>query len=117
MPKIMPTHFIPIDRRADNRISAPMTVIIGNTPYDIANWSFGGIKIANYYGPLQLFDQSILKVLVQTAGPGCLFKIKAEVKRYNSLDNSLAMVFRNLDTLPKITLNRYFEEQIAYGQD
>ena len=33
------------ERRKNKRSSAPMTVVIGNTPYAIDNWSFCGIKI------------------------------------------------------------------------
>jgi len=64
----------PEDRRVSPRICAPMTVVIGNTPYAIQNWSLGGMKIANYYGPLQPPDKADVRVLVPTAGPGPCFR-------------------------------------------
>lgn len=104
------------DRRRDRRISSPMTVVIGNTPYAIENWSLGGLKIANYYGALQPPDQADVKVLVPTAGPGALFQTVARVRRYDPSDVSLSVAFEGLDILAQATLNRYFQERVAYGQ-
>ena len=103
------------DRRKNERSSAPMTVVIGNTPYAISNWSCGGIKISNYYGVLQPTHKAKLRVLVPLAGPGAIFQAYGEVKRYDSGDLSLSMSFENLDRLASGTLNRYFLEQTAYN--
>jgi hypothetical protein len=104
------------ERRDTKRISAPMTVVIGNTPYAIDNWSLGGMKIANYYGALQPPDRADIKVLVPTAGPGALFQTTAEVRRYDSSDVSLSITFEGLDMLARATLNRYLQERMAHGQ-
>jgi hypothetical protein len=104
------------ERRENRRISAPMTVVIGNTPYAIDNWSLDGMKIANYYGALQPPDHAEIKVLVPTAGPGALFQTKAKVNRYDSRDVSLAISFESLDILARATLNRYLQERMAHGQ-
>lgn len=103
------------DRRKNERSRAPMTVVIGNTPYAISNWSCGGIKISNYYGVLQPAHKAKLRVLVPLAGPGAIFHAYGEVMRYDSDDLSLSMSFENLDRLASGTLNRYFLEQIAYN--
>ena len=103
------------DRRKNARSSAPMTVVIGNTPYAIGNWSCGGIKISNYYGVLQPNHKAKLRVLVPLAGPGAIFHAYGEVMRYDSDDLSLSLSFENLDRLASGTLNRYFLEQIAYN--
>ena len=103
------------DRRKNERSSAPMTVVIGNTPYAIGNWSCGGIKISNYYGVLQPTHKAKLRVLVPLAGPGAIFHAFGEVMRYDSDDLSLSLSFENLDRLASGTLNRYFLEQIAYN--
>jgi len=103
------------DRRKNARSSAPMTVVIGNTPYAIGNWSCGGIKISNYYGVLQPTHKAKLRVLVPLAGPGAIFHAYGEVMRYDSDDLSLSLSFENLDRLASGTLNRYFLEQIAYN--
>jgi len=103
------------DRRKNERSSAPMTVVIGNTPYAISNWSCGGIKISNYYGVLQPAHKAKLRVLVPLAGPGAIFHACGEVNRYDSDDLSLSMSFENLDRLASGTLNRYFLEQTAYN--
>tara|TARA_B100000614_G_scaffold168553_1_gene150182 strand:+ start:89 stop:472 length:384 start_codon:yes stop_codon:yes gene_type:complete len=103
------------DRRKNERSSAPMTVVIGNTPYAIGNWSCGGIKISNYYGVLQPTHKAKLRVLVPLAGPGAIFHAYGEVKRYDSDDLSLSMSFENLDRLASGTLNRYLLEQMAYN--
>ena len=105
------------ERRRDNRSCAPMTVVIGNTPYAIENWSFGGIKISNYYGTLQPPKKAQIKVLVPTTGPGALFQTSGEAKRYDPFDVSLSMTFEKLDMPTKETLNRYFLEQIAYDHE
>ncbi|MBH66911.1 MAG: hypothetical protein CMM58_01010 [Rhodospirillaceae bacterium] len=105
------------ERRKDNRSFAPMTVVIGNTPYAIENWSFGGIKISNYYGTLQPPKKAQIKVLIPTTGPGALFQTSGEAKRYDPCDVSLSMAFDNLDMPTKETLNRYFLEQIAYDSE
>ena len=104
------------DRRKNERSSAPMTVVIGNTPYAIGNWSCGGIKISNYYGVLQPTHKAKLRVLVPLAGPGAIFHAYGEVKRYDSDDLSLSLSFENLDRLASGTLNRYLLEQIAYNK-
>ncbi len=104
------------DRRGSRRISAPMTIVIGNTPYAIDNWSTEGMKIANYYGALQPSDRAEVRVLVPTAGPGALFKATAEVKRYDPSDVSLSITLEGLDMLARATLNRYLNERMAYGQ-
>jgi hypothetical protein len=104
------------DRRGNRRIHAPMTVVIGNTPYAIDNWSLGGMKIANYYGALQPPDQAEIRVLVPTAGPGALFQATAAVRRYDPNDVSLAITFEGLDMLAQATLNRYLRERMAHGQ-
>ena len=102
------------ERRKNTRSTAPMTVVIGNTPYAIENWSFGGIKISNYYGVLQPPCKAKIKVLVPTAGPGALFQTSGAAKRYNPQEVSLSMAFDELDIPAKETLNRYFQERIAY---
>ena len=104
------------DRRKNKRSIAPMTVVIGNTPYAIGNWSCGGIKISNYYGVLQPTHKAKLRVLVPLAGPGAIFHAYGEVKRYEPDDLSLSMSFENLDRLASGTLNRYFLEQAAYNK-
>ena len=104
-----------LDRRNARRVQAPITVVIGTTPYAIDNWSIDGMKIANYYGPLQPTDKADVKVLVPTAGPGALFHAKANVCRYDSRDVSLAISFENLDISARATLNRYFQERVAHG--
>ena len=103
------------DRRKNERSNAPMTVVIGNTPYAIGNWSCGGVKISNYYGVLQPTHKAELRVLVPLAGPGAIFHAYGEVKRYDSDDLSLSMSFENLDRLASGTLNRYLLEQMAYN--
>ena len=104
------------ERRESRRISSPMTVVIGNTPYAIENWSLGGMKIADYYGPLQPLDKAEVRILVPTAGPGALFQTKAEVCRYDPRDVSLSVSFQSLDIPARATLNRYLQERIVYGQ-
>lgn len=104
------------ERRGTRRISAPMTVVIGNTPYAIENWSLGGMKIANYYGPLQPLDKTKVRILVPTAGPGALFQTNTEVRRYDPRDVSLSVSFQSLDILARATLNRYLQERVVYGQ-
>jgi hypothetical protein len=104
------------DRRGHRRISAPMTIVIGNTPYAIDNWSLDGMKIANYYGALQPPDRAEVKVLVPTAGPGALFQATAKVKRYDPSDVSLSITLEGMDMLARATLNRYLHERMAHGQ-
>jgi hypothetical protein len=104
------------DRRESRRIKAPMTVVIGKTPYAIDNWSLRGMKIANYYGALQPPDRAEIRVLVPTAGPGALFQTMVAVRRYNSSDVSLAIIFEDLDMLAWTTLNQYLNERMAHGQ-
>jgi hypothetical protein len=104
------------ERRGSRRISAPMTIVIGNTPYAIDNWSVEGMKIANYYGALQPPDRTEVRVLVPTAGPGALFRATAEVKRYDPSDVSLSIRLEGMDMLARATLNRYLNERVAHGQ-
>ena len=53
------------ERRRDRRIDAPMTIVIGNTPYGIGDWSPSGARIVDYVGSLgpgdvaQLIDREI----------------------------------------------------------
>src|SRR3546814_9982453 len=71
----------PADRRRDRRIDAPMTVVIGNTPYAIGDWSPAGARIVDYAGPLLPGDLAHLRVLVPTAGPGAMFRTEGRVRR------------------------------------
>ncbi|MBT5263415.1 MAG: PilZ domain-containing protein [Rhodospirillaceae bacterium] len=100
------------DRRQAQRLQAPMTVVIGNTPYAITNWSLSGVKIADYYGDLAPPDDADLRVLVPTAGPGALFQTEAEVRRREEDTPELAVAFKDLDPLARQTLNRYFHDRI-----
>ena len=103
-----------IERREYQRSSSPLTTVIGNTPYAIANWSFSGFKIASYYGILQPPRITKLKILVPTAGPGALFQTFIETVRYEPSDVSLSVKFRCLDISNKRILNRYFQEHLIY---
>lgn len=105
----------PVDRRRNRRISAPMTVVIGNTPYAVGDWSLGGFKLLDYAGPLAPGDQAPLRVLVPTAGPGSLFRATGRVRRVDMAETSLGMALDRLDTIAFDTLNRYFRERLVRG--
>ena len=92
-----------------------MTVVIGNTPYAIGNWSCGGIKISNYYGYSNQLIKPNLEYWSHLLVLVLFFMPTAEVKRYEPDDLSLSMSFENLDRLASGTLNRYFLEQAAYN--
>jgi hypothetical protein len=62
------------DRRESRRIKAPMTVVIGKTPYAIDNWSLRGMKIANYYGALQPPDRAKIRFWCQRRGQARYFR-------------------------------------------
>src|SRR3546814_13211441 len=64
----------PADRRRDRRIDAPMTVVIGNTPYAIGDRTPAGARIVDYAGPLLPGDPAHLRVLVPTDGTGAMFR-------------------------------------------
>lgn len=101
-----------IERRRDHRIDAPMTVVIGNTPYAIGDWSLSGARIIDYAGPLAPGDVAPLRVLVPTAGPGALFRTEGRVLRVDSDSGALGLAFESLDTIAFTTLNRYFRERL-----
>lgn len=103
------------DRRRDRRIDAPMTVVIGNTPYAIGDWSLGGARIVDYVGTLEPGDVAQLRVLVPTAGPGALFRTEGRVQRIDADSGSLGLEFEELDTVAFATLNRYFRERLFRG--
>ena len=103
----------PSERRRDRRIDAPMTVVIGNTPYAIGDWSLGGARLVDYVGTLTPGDIAQLRVLVPTAGPGALFRTDGRVHRVDS--GSLGLEFEDLDTVAFATLNRYFQERLFRG--
>ena len=104
-----------VERRRNQRSCAPLTVVIGNTPYAIENWSCSGMKIANYYGILQPPAKTKIKVLIPTAGQGALFQTSIETVRYSAIDVSLSIEFESLNISAKRTLNRYFQEQYIYN--
>ncbi|MDC0998771.1 hypothetical protein N8248_01010 [Rhodospirillaceae bacterium] len=103
-----------IERRKSHRNCSPLTTVIGNTPYAIANWSFCGMKIASYYGVLQPPKVTKLKILVPTTGSGALFQTSIEAIRYDPSDISLSVKFQSLNISNKATLRRYFQEQLVY---
>jgi hypothetical protein len=103
------------DRRQAGRMNAPMTVVLGNTPYITEDWRLGGMRINGYYGNLRPKDRARIRVLVPTAGPGALFTTSASVRRYNRDSTELAVAFEGLDPVAISTLNRYYRERIAYG--
>ena len=104
-----------VERRKNQRSCAPLTIVIGNTPYAIENWSCSGMKIANYYGILQPHAKTKIKILIPTAGPGALFQTSIETIRYSASDVSLSIAFKSLDISARRTLNRYFQEQYIYN--
>lgn len=103
------------ERRRDRRIDAPMTVVIGNTPYAIGDWSVGGARIVDYVGSLAPGDRAQLRVLVPTAGPGALFRAEGRVQRVDAESGSLGFEFERLDAVAFATLNRYFQERLFRG--
>jgi hypothetical protein len=103
------------DRRRDRRISAPMTVVIGNAPYAIGDWSLSGLRVLEYSGALEPGDSTPMRVFVPTAGPGALFRTAGEVRRKDFADGSVGVAFRDLDSIAFDTLNRYFRERLVRG--
>lgn len=103
------------ERRTSHRMVAPMTVVIGNTPYAILDWSLSGMRVAGYRGTLRPEDETRVRVLVPTAGPGALFHAKGRVCRYEEDDEVLALSFQAMDPSATSTLNRYYLERIVYG--
>jgi len=105
----------PAERRRDRRIEAPMTVVIGNTPYAIGDWSPSGARIVDYAGSLAPGDLAQIRVLVPTAGPGALFRTEGRVQRVDAESGSLGLEFESLDIVASATLNRYFRERLFRG--
>lgn len=103
------------DRRRDRRMTAPMTAVIGNTPYAIGDWSLGGVRILDYFGSLETGDVASIRVLVPTAGPGALFHATGEVRRRDPDDGELGMAFSGLDGIAFDTLSRYLRERLLRG--
>ena len=103
------------DRRRARRISAPMTVVIGNAPYAIGDWSLGGLRVLEYSGALEPGDSTAMRVFVPTAGPGALFRTSGEVRRKDEDDGSVGVAFNDLDSVAFDTLNRYFRERLLHG--
>ena len=101
------------ERRRDPRIVAPMTVIIGEVPYGIRNWSLGGVKLDCYAAGLGPSDRTPLLIMLPTAGPGSRVAANAEVHRMTVTDRTTVLRFETLDALAIRTLNRYFFEQAA----
>lgn len=104
-----------MDRRRDRRMTAPMTAVIGATPYAIGDWSLGGLKILDYYGSLSEGDHTGLRVLVPTAGPGALFHANGNVKRKLEEEAIIGVCFDPLDGIAFDTLNRYLRERLLRG--
>lgn len=115
MPSPAATESRPCERRRDRRIDAPMTVVIGNTPYAIGDWSLRGARLVDYAGTLSPGDVAQLRVLVPTAGPGALFRTDGRVHRVDAGSGSLGLEFKDLDTVAFATLNRYFRERLFRG--
>ncbi len=101
------------ERRRDPRIVAPMTVIIGDVPYGIRNWSLGGVKLDCYAAGLGPSDRTPLLILLPTAGPASRLAANAEVHRMTSTDRTTVLRFDTLDALAIRALNRYFFERAA----
>jgi len=106
----------PADRRRDRRLQAPMTAVIGNTPYAVGDWSLSGVRIVDYHGSLDAGDTTGLRVLVPTAGPGALFHANGNVRRKQAEEGVIGVSFENLDTIAFDTLSRYLQERLIRGQ-
>lgn len=103
------------DRRRAPRATAPMTAVVGSTPYTIDDWNTYGIKIVGYYGNLKPKDRADLRVLVPTAGPGALFAARTSVHRYDPDTAALTLLFDPVEPVATTTLNRYLHEMVAQG--
>ncbi|WP_193182285.1 hypothetical protein [Nisaea sediminum] len=103
------------ERRRAPRATAPMTAVVGSTPYTIDDWNTLGIKIVGYYGNLKPNDRAELRVLVPTAGPGALFAAKTSVRRYDEETAALTLLFDPVEPVATVTLNRYLHEMVAQG--
>ncbi|NQW08572.1 MAG: PilZ domain-containing protein [Alphaproteobacteria bacterium] len=115
MPRIIPTGRRR-DRRRDRRVTSPMTVVIGSTPYAIGDWSLGGLRVLDYIGSLTAGESTPMRVFVPTAGPGALFKANAHVRRLDKTSADLGLAFESLDSIAFDTLSRYFRERLVRGQ-
>lgn len=103
------------ERRRAPRATAPMTAVVGSTPYTIDDWNAHGIKIVGYYGNLKPDDKAEMRVLVPTAGPGALFYAKISVRRYDPETAALTLLFDPAEPVATTTLNRYLHEMVAQG--
>ncbi|MEQ8335244.1 hypothetical protein [Nisaea sp.] len=103
------------ERRRAPRATAPMTAVVGTTPYTIDDWNALGIKIVGYYGNLKPDDKAELRVLVPTAGPGALFSARISVRRYDPDTAALTLLFDPAEPVATTTLNRYLHEMVAQG--
>jgi hypothetical protein len=92
-----------------------MTVVIGNTPYAIEDWSLTGLQVLDYRGTLGIGESTAMRVLVPTAGPGALFRTDATVKRMDPALPSIGVAFGALDSIAFGTLNRYLQERLVRG--
>ncbi len=92
-----------------------MTVVIGNAPYAIGDWSLGGLHFLDYQGALEPGHHTPMRVFVPTAGPGALFRANGRICRRNRDTGSVGLAFDSLDSIAFATLNRYFQERLVRG--
>lgn len=109
------TASVPVERRRAKRVSAPLTAVVGATPYAIDDWNLHGIKIVAYYGNLKPEDRTTMRVLVPTAGAGALLPLESSVHRYDPDTAALTLVLDGVEPVASATLNRYLHEMIAHG--
>ena len=92
-----------------------MTVVIGNAPYAIGDWSLSGLNVLDYRGALEPGHKTPMRVFVPTAGPGALFRAQGRICHKDPETGSVGLAFEGLDSIAFATLNRYFQERLVRG--
>lgn len=109
-------HTPPRNRRRHPRHTAPLTVIIGATPYTVADWSEGGLRLRNYGGLLDAPSTTYLRVLLPADDTAGIFPCAGRVVRRDPRTGDLALALEPLGPLGRGHLNRYLQSHSVIGQ-
>lgn len=107
---------LPANRRRHPRHTTPLTVIIGATPYAVADWSEGGLRLRDYGGLLDAPSTTYMRVLLPAGDSAGIFPCAGRVVRRDTQSGDLALALEPLGPLARSSLTRYIENRSAAGR-
>ncbi len=99
-------------QRQHPRFRIPAQCIINGAPYEVFDWSLGGIAILGYDTPLSIGDLLDLRIVYSLESVGLVFETIGEVRYQRASDNRVGFRFTNIGDSQSAIMRRIFESYV-----